>query len=1033
GLACTCMAAERPDTHCPNILFILTEDQGPHLSHVGTPGVQTPHMDALARSGTYFRNAYVVYPVCSASKAAIMTGLHNHANGLLNNTANYHKPAAELTPAERQRSVYRSNRVRESVPTLTELLREAGYYQGVTHKLHVAPNEKFPYDEFLRKPSREAAAAFIERAEQAGKPWFLLYNVPNSHRPYPNSDRVKIRVNSGDVSLPAFLPDTPIVRQDWAEYLAAVEETDALVGEALEALKASGQEDKTIVIFMGDHGPCFQHGKMSLYELGLRVPLVVRVPGLPAGDTDALASEVDLMPTLLDLLGREPPATTHGVSLRPVLEQRRDAKPREFVFAQISHLGPLPNDGMQERSVGDGRWKLIYREKVETKWRQVNADLKLPKPWGNRSYHETVRVKDQFPEAFRVLAEMDPQSLGGDVPRLELYGLKNDPDEMHNLIGQPEHRATAARLQAALAAWAEETGDRFIDRSQLLADADEGAGIRDLMADTWVATDALGRTLPGHEECGPPRPNRYVGIFYFVWHGSHGVRGPFDISKMLSANRSNPAWGPPGAFHHWGEPELGYYLAEDTFVLRRHASMLADAGVDVAVIDVTNAFTYDKQVDALCETWLAMRREGNAPPGIAFLTHSRNAETVTHLYQRLYATGKYRDLWFLWRGKPLIMASPKGLSHEIREFFTIRESWAWTHSQWFGDGRDKWPWIDNSPQGFGWHERGVPEQMAVAVGGHPVANLGRSHHGGKQPEEPAAQTERGIYFQEQWSRALEVDPQFVFVTGWNEWVAQRFVKAERGGARAMLGRVLQPGDTYFVDQFSQEFSRDIEPMLGGHGDNYYYQLVANVRRFKGVRPMPAFRGPKEIRIDGDFSDWRDVEPEYLDTIGDVAHRDHQGWGTAGRYVDRAGRNDFVALKAAADDNHLFFYAETRNAMTPPEGDRWMLLWIDTDCDPQTGWQGYDIVVNRKVGEARKSSVEKLDSDAQPVLVGQATLAFRGNELELELPAHLLGATAGKSFDFHWTDNVRPSENGEDAAASADHAPNGRFRYRFRAA
>lgn len=447
----------------PNILFILTEDQGPHLSHVGTPGVQTPHMDTLAKTAKYFRNGYVAYPVCSASKAAIMTSLHSHTNGLLNNTANYHKPADELTNAERQRRVYQSNRIHSSIPTLTELLQKEGYYQGVTHKLHVAPNEKFPYDEFLSKPDRNSAESFISRAQQAGKPWFLMYNISNSHRPFPNSDRVAIRVNPEEVELPAFLPNTPIVRQDWAEYLAAIEETDRLVGEAMYALQTSGQEDNTIIIFMGDHGPCFQHGKMSLYELGLRVPLAIRVPGLVAGDTDALASELDLMPTLLDLLNLEPLTTSHGISLRPVLERHVDAKSREFVFAEISHLGALPNEGMQERSVCDGRWKMIYREKVETKWRQVNADLKLAKPWGNRSYAETIRVKKLYPETYRVLSEMDPQSLGGDVPSLELYDLRHDPDEMHNLAADPEYGQHRIRLYGALRQWVADTNDPAVN------------------------------------------------------------------------------------------------------------------------------------------------------------------------------------------------------------------------------------------------------------------------------------------------------------------------------------------------------------------------------------------------------------------------------------------------------------------------------------------------------------------------------------------------------------------------------------------
>jgi N-sulfoglucosamine sulfohydrolase len=445
----------------PNILFILTEDQGAHLSCLGTPGLQTPNMDALARSGVLFRNAFVAYPVCSASKAAIYTSLHNHANGILNITVNYHKPADQLTEAEKNNSLYRSNRIFPGIPTLVERLKEAGYYQGITYKLHVAPSEKFPYDEFLPNTKGDTVAGFIRRAAKTRKPWFLLYNINDTHRPFPNSDKVKIRVNPAEVKLPAFLPDTPIVRQDWAEYLAAIEKADDLVGEGMAALRASGQADNTIVIcFGGDHGPTFQHGKMTLYDLGLRVTLSISGPGLPRGVvSDALVSELDMTPTLLDLLGLAPLPKSHGVSLRPVLEGRPGAKGHDFIFAEISNLGVLPNNGMQERSVCDGRWHLIYREKLQPAWRQVQADSKDWKPWGNRTYAETVRVKDQFPESYRILAEMDPQSLGGKVQALELYDLQTDPDEMHNLAGSTAARPQRDRLYAALRQWVRDTAD----------------------------------------------------------------------------------------------------------------------------------------------------------------------------------------------------------------------------------------------------------------------------------------------------------------------------------------------------------------------------------------------------------------------------------------------------------------------------------------------------------------------------------------------------------------------------------------------
>ena len=445
----------------PNILFILTEDQGAHLSLRGTPGLQTPNLDALARSGVYFRNAFVAYPVCSPSKACIYTSLHNHTNGILNNTPNYHKPAAQLTDGEKNNPLYRSNRIAAGIPTLIERLKAAGYYQGVTHKLHVAPVEKFPYDEFIDHNESSAVTAFIERATKAGRPWHLFYNIPNSHRPFPNSDKVRIRVQPGEVKLPAFLPDAPVVRQDWAEYLAGVEMADHFVGEVLAALRASGQESNTIVVCLaGDHGPAFQHGKMTLYDLGLRTNLIIRAPGMKADVvSEALVSELDLAPTLLDLLGLAPFPKSHGISLLPVLEGKKGAKAHDYIFSEISDRGVLPNDGMQERSVCDGRWHLIYREKLTPAWRQVQADSRDAQPWGNRTYDQTVKLRDSFPEQYRILTEMDPQSLGGTVPATEFYDLKTDPDEMRNLAGEAKLHPDLGRLYAALKDWVRQTND----------------------------------------------------------------------------------------------------------------------------------------------------------------------------------------------------------------------------------------------------------------------------------------------------------------------------------------------------------------------------------------------------------------------------------------------------------------------------------------------------------------------------------------------------------------------------------------------
>lgn len=498
----TVSAADRP-----NILFILTEDQGAHLSMLKTAGLQTPHIDSLARSGVYFDNAFVAYPVCSASKAALYTGLHSHTNGILNNTHNFHKPASEVTLAEGSMHLAKVNRVRDQFRTLPEILKANGYYQGVTHKLHVLPNRKFPYDEYLHGGKSEIQG-FMNRAAVARKPWFLMVNIPNSHRPYPNSDQQPIRVDPERVQLPAYLPDTPIVRKDWAEYLAGIEKADQLTGDALDALKESGADANTIVVFMSDHGPTFPHGKMTLHDLGLRVPLLIRGPGIRSGVRSSdLVSELDLLPTLLDLISRRSesglanvdfPYELHGKSIAAGLVADGtigQAVGHEYLFAEISNREPLPNNGIQERSVFDGRWKLIYRENVEKRWRQVNADSRMFKTWGNRSYAETLRVKDDFPEAFRVLAEMDPQELGGEVPPLEMYDLQNDADEMRNLAGVEEVRDHQKRLMLALSEWVVRTQDRSIKKLSVTTAAASVPPAKTRLPATQVESEQNDKTM----------------------------------------------------------------------------------------------------------------------------------------------------------------------------------------------------------------------------------------------------------------------------------------------------------------------------------------------------------------------------------------------------------------------------------------------------------------------------------------------------------------------------------------------------------
>ena len=552
---------------------------------------------------------------------------------------------------------------------------------------------------------------------------------------------------------------------------------------------------------------------------------------------------------------------------------------------------------------------------------------------------------------------------------------------------------------------------------------------RNLMSDTWTATDALGRTLPGFEECGPPREGKTVGIFYFIWLGQHTTSGPYDISKITADNPTDPQWGPVNHFHHWGEPELGYYVSTEDYVIRSHARMLANAGIDVIVFDVTNSFTYPNVYIRLCEIYTQMRMNGGRTPQIGFIAHSHEEKTVEKLYDDFYSKGLYRDLWFMWKGKPLIMANPDNMRQDIKDFFTFRHSWAWSDPNgWFGDGKDKWPWVDHYPQSIGWHEKGFAEYVSVSAAQHPMTNIGRSFHDGKEPEPADRKPEQGLFFAEQWKRALEVDPEFIFITGWNEWVAQRFLAD--GVYNLMTGRKPEKGETFFVDQYDQEYSRDIEPMKGGHTDNYYYQMIAGIRRFKGIRAREKSSGPRTIRIDGRFADWTLVKPEYLDWVGDTEHRDSQGWNDALHYVNTTGRNDFVRLKVAYDKENVYFYAETKDPITPPTDPKWMLLYLDTDSDPKNGWHGYDFIVDRNLLHFAMASRAPL-SQGNGTHGTDVTYSTHGNKLEVSVSRAILGLL-GKpvKLDFHWADNIQKLDDIIEFSISGDSAPDRRFNYHF---
>lgn len=603
-----------------------------------------------------------------------------------------------------------------------------------------------------------------------------------------------------------------------------------------------------------------------------------------------------------------------------------------------------------------------------------------------------------------------------------------------------------------------------------------------------MATDALGRTMPTAGECplkddGKPRT---VGIFYITWHtqGLHnGLEYRADVSKVLQADPEarrewdNSQWTGPS--YHWGEPEYGYFLSKDKYVIRHDISMLADAGVDVLIMDVTNAVLYWDEWEVLFSTMQEMKAEGNKVPSFCFWAFNGNVITVVKkLYEEFYKTPKYQDLWFHWDGKPLLLyngtpsvdANPNGgeknmsdYPQEIKDFFTLRTMW-WGYWKWAGERfvgtEDKWSFGYDlgtsevaalSPEELCSRHNGRMEEMAVTAAQHPMSIIGKSwsRKGGEPAlderdmptktlipylgEERENPTQYGIYFQERWDEALQVDPEFIYLNDWNEWTAGRYRQGKDPSGQAdlhidFLGRKDNP--FYFVDQYNAEFNRTIAPMKGGWTDSYYMQMAQNIRRYKGVPPMPVFNGISEITLDGNLGDWQHVRP-YADTRGDVIHRDHDGYGNL-HYTDSTGRNDIIATRVAVGKRDLYFSAETASSLTPYDDPRWMLLLIDSDQDAATGWHGFDYIVNLNVISESLTTLQRFNNETrQWEMAAEIPYATKGNTLEVSIPRKLLGKGRNHiALDFKWTDNPSSLDDIISLCTSGDTAPNRRFAYRF---
>lgn len=401
----------------PNILWITSEDNGPHLGCYGDNYAISPNIDALAAKGMKFKRAWSCAPVCAPARTTIISGMFPPSTG-----------------AEHMRSMVPMPAGTRMYP---EFLRELGYY--------CTNNSKEDYN--LQKSKNvwdESSGKAHWKNRKDGQPFFAIFNHTISHE-----SQIRNAINPADrihdpakARVPAYHPDTPEVRKDWAQYYDRITMMDKLVGENLKELAEAGLAEDTIIFYYGDHGSGMPRNKRWPSDSGLRVPFVVHFPEKwkhlapseyrAASTSDRLISFVDLAPTMMSIVGLEPAKWMQGHAFAG----KHQTKPQPFIYG---FRGRMDERYDLVRSVTDGRY--VY--------------LRNYFPHLSQGQHVSYQFETPTTQVWRRLYDQgqlnEAQSLFWKAPKAheELYDLESDPDEVKNLAGSPEHQSTLRKLRKA--------------------------------------------------------------------------------------------------------------------------------------------------------------------------------------------------------------------------------------------------------------------------------------------------------------------------------------------------------------------------------------------------------------------------------------------------------------------------------------------------------------------------------------------------------------------------------------------------------
>lgn len=399
-------------------MVIITHDTGRHLGCYGR-GADTPNLDALAEQGVKFNQAFCTAPQCSPSRASFLTGLMPHRHGLIGLT-------------------HRGFRLNPNVPLLPKLLSQAGYFTYLFGLQHEATDaSELGYQTIPSVKSRsclDVTPILLEfLADSPPQPFFVSVGFSETHRVFP-----KVEADLDKVKVPPFLPDTPEIRQDIAELNESVRRVDICVGAIVKALKQHRLSNNTLVIFMTDHGIAFPGAKATLFDPGIEVALLMLGPDEFSGGkvVNAMVSNADLMPTILELLGVDVPDGIDGRSILPLVQGKVDKLHDTIFVEQTYHAAYDPMRGVRTE-----RFKYIRSFATRPFWLPPNIDPSPTKDW----------FREHQPEVYR---EPRPMEL--------LYDLNADPMERNNLAGHPDYAPALNELRERMERRMRETNDLLL-------------------------------------------------------------------------------------------------------------------------------------------------------------------------------------------------------------------------------------------------------------------------------------------------------------------------------------------------------------------------------------------------------------------------------------------------------------------------------------------------------------------------------------------------------------------------------------------